>query len=1440
MEMIVQTSHDSCLPFKKRRIVEVLMDEANVKESEAFKIARSIERKMKSFDEEVISSAAIREEVNSQLRKRGMLDEARKHERVGIPVAEIKKTIGSHNTDNANVGRNPEAVHKYVADAALKQYALGCLPTDLARAHEKGDLHCHDLEFFPARPLNCLQQDLRQFIKYGLKVDGNGEHTSAAGPANNIETLVNHAGQVLMASQVFMSGGQSLPLMNVFMAPYVQGLDYERIKQAMQMLIFNLNMSYVSRGGQSLTYEAPLIIRDKNNTIRIVPIGEFVEKWDYKNCETLSLNRKTGQYEWQTITNAVKHKTASPLIKTTINDGRSVITTSDHSLFNFNERAEIVEVKPNEKLETILTAKQIPLWAEKPDNIQITEDEAFLIGICIGDGSLADNNGNPDSIMRIFLNKNETQTQKAIKEIVDTNSQWRQIKDSNAVKLTFAVKNPLLKKIGRGSNNKKIPDELLSGDKETVLSILDGLICSDGNINRNRIEFNTTSEQLANQIQFLLLRLGLEYNIKTKDGDSNFKRNYPVFVIQVSASSSQKLQVLEDKKRPGLSEGISQQRHDYSIIQPALNRPKRLPDGGIWEYRGQFTKANRLKYNGLEANSKHYSSVWNKVKNSLPMVVKEQSLAEREEFVYDISVEENENFVLANGIVAHNTVFSSVNLEFGVPEFLQNETAWGPGGKKAGVYGDYFDESEILRHAFTEVLLEGDSMGKPHLFPNTIYTLRDETFKTENEEALQQVHELAAKYSTPYFANTIPDWTGGHSNVMGCFSGDTKIPLFINGEFQFKSFKDISDYCFENHSFKTQGDSIYFELDDLEVYSWNKQINDSSKIERKNVSKVIINPPSDLVEIKTTRGISFKVTRDHPLFKVSMSKPTPAEDLQIGDRIYVSRANLVDYHEPGDNLSKFFGFLMGDGNVNYNKIQFKLKKTDKVKYLVSILDDLSINYTCYQKEDGFYIIRCENEWDISKQIPNQIYSNSSTMLGFIEGLLNSDGYVTTRRSGWTAKSGSTVIEYISTNKEFAECFSLISNLLGLAPTIKEVSPSNSNWKKKYVVRIFGKNAETLLQNITLREGFDYQEVSNKSERISDIGIVSVKEINLIKNNSAVYDFEVEEHHTFLAGDYLLVSGNCRTRLNNNWGNSWDEATLRTGNLAYITLNLPRMVYKGGNFYENLEETLGLAERLLLIRREHALKCMGEFNLLAFLTQLAGDEPYYRIENSTLSFGFVGMHETLLAMGIEGGITSREGQKTAIGILRYINSYKDELVDETDYRWTVLQTPAESTAHRFAELDRKAYKDKAIVNGKEGSGYYTNSTHVPVDSKMNLLEKIRIEEQYHPLTSGGHITNLFIGEAHPGVESLSNLTKRVAKNTDTGFFTYSSAFSYCFACNQHMRGLQDACSNCGKTDSVEWYDRITGYIQAVGHKKDAAGGWNAGKQNELIDRKRFEI
>lgn len=317
---------------------------------------------------------------------------------------------------------------------------------------------------------------------------------------------------------------------------------------------------------------------------------------------------------------------------------------------------------------------------------------------------------------------------------------------------------------------------------------------------------------------------------------------------------------------------------------------------------------------------------------------------------------------------------------------------------------------------------------------------------------------------------------------------------------------------------------------------------------------------------------------------------------------------------------------------------------------------------------------------------------------------------------------------------------------------------------------------------------------------------------------------------------------CRTSLGSTWTGDWDKDCLRTGNLAYVTLNLPRLAYKSENdsvFYQKLDKALSIATDVLLIRREEGLKCLNEYKLLSFLTQPDADgTPYYRVENATLSFGFVGLNEMLKAMGYEGGIVNPDGQEKAAQILEYINNYAKTLTNDTGYRWTVIATPAESTAHRFATIDKERYPE-AIVNGEKGEYYYTNSSHVPVASEVLLPKRIEIESKFHPLTSGGNIFHAWLGESKSNAESLMSLTKKIMEKTEIGFWAYSGAFSFCFNCETLMSGLKEECFAC-KSDDVEMYDRITGYTQAIGTRKGAQGGWNDGKKGELKDRYRYEV
>lgn len=578
---------------------------------------------------------------------------------LGPNVKDIEHLVQHGSRDNANIQYNPESIHKYVADASMKQYALiKMFPARVAESHLNGYIHVHDAEYAFDRPLNCLQHDLRFFICNGLKVDGNGLSTSVAGPAKNLETLINHAGQMMGSGQTNMSGGQGISFFNIFLAPYVEGLNYERIKQAMQAFIFNANMSYISRGSQP--------------------------------------------------------------------------------------------------------------------------------------------------------------------------------------------------------------------------------------------------------------------------------------------------------------------------------------------------------------------------------------------------------------------VFSTVGLEFDVPVWLQDKPAYGPNGISKGTYADYHEEAQTILKAYTEVMLEGDYFGKPHLFPNSVYYLRDSSF--DYPELIESVHNLSAKFSIPYFAKELD----GPKTVMGC----------------------------------------------------------------------------------------------------------------------------------------------------------------------------------------------------------------------------------------------------------------------------------------------------------------------------------------------------------------------RTVLNTNWTNDPEQDILRTGNLAYISLNLPRYALKN-NFWDELDLALDIATEALIIRRAHAEKLL-KGGLMKFLTQKGADgDEYYRIDNSTLSFGVVGLSDALRVLtGMD--ICNNKSRKLGHQIMRYINDYAKQLTEETGFRWTVLQTPAEATAGKFAREDRRRFGNRAPVHGERGGYYYTNSTHVDVDSPILLPERVRTEHNFHNETNGGHIMHLWLGESYSDPKALESLTRKIYKNSNAGFWTYTTAFSVCTKENKMLKGIHEQCE-CGAP--VEVYDRITGYLQRV-------SGYNNAKQSEFKDRKRY--
>ncbi|RZN64872.1 MAG: anaerobic ribonucleoside-triphosphate reductase [Candidatus Methanoliparum thermophilum] len=295
----VRTTDGHILKWDRTNIVDQLVRETKLAEEfygiepcskeEAEEIAIEAEKRIKKMQLKFLSGPLIREIVNIILLERGRAEWRNVLTRVGMPVYdahEIDYGNGFEARENANLQNNAETSHKKKADKICKEQYLLSIPQELADLHLSGNIHIHDLEYFGTRAF-CQDWDLRYFLYYGLMPDGVGTKSSVAGPAKRPEVAVLHAVKALGSAQTNFAGGQGFYNFLTFLAPYFENLEYDEIKQLMQMFTYEMTQMMVARGGQivfssvQLTPGVPKIWRD----VDVVYKGKIWHDKKYKNFE---------------------------------------------------------------------------------------------------------------------------------------------------------------------------------------------------------------------------------------------------------------------------------------------------------------------------------------------------------------------------------------------------------------------------------------------------------------------------------------------------------------------------------------------------------------------------------------------------------------------------------------------------------------------------------------------------------------------------------------------------------------------------------------------------------------------------------------------------------------------------------------------------------------------------------------------------------------------------------------------------------------------------------------------------------------------------------------------------------------------------------------------------------------------------------------------------
>ncbi|MDR2492727.1 MAG: anaerobic ribonucleoside triphosphate reductase [Coriobacteriales bacterium] len=320
---------------------------------------------------------------------------------------------------------------------------------------------------------------------------------------------------------------------------------------------------------------------------------------------------------------------------------------------------------------------------------------------------------------------------------------------------------------------------------------------------------------------------------------------------------------------------------------------------------------------------------------------------------------------------------------------------------------------------------------------------------------------------------------------------------------------------------------------------------------------------------------------------------------------------------------------------------------------------------------------------------------------------------------------------------------------------------------------------------------------------------------------------------------------CRTRVIGNTYDKSKEITPGRGNLSFTSINLPRLAIRAKGdkvlFFELLDRNIDLVCQQLLDR--FAIQSKKRVYNMPFLMgqgvwtgseELAWDDEVGEVlKNGTLSIGFIGLAETLVALIGEHHGQSEKAQNLGLDIVGHMRARLDERARKEGLNYSLLATPAEGLSGRFVRIDRERF---GVIEGITDRDYYTNSFHVPVYYDINAFKKIEVEAPYHALTNAGHISYVELdGDPSENLEAFEAIIRHM-RESGVGYGSVNHPVDRDPVCGYNGI-IGDRCPKCGRTEGdtpFERIRRITGYLVGTLDR------FNDGKRAEESERVKHGI
>ena len=340
------------------------------------------------------------------------------------------------------------------------------------------------------------------------------------------------------------------------------------------------------------------------------------------------------------------------------------------------------------------------------------------------------------------------------------------------------------------------------------------------------------------------------------------------------------------------------------------------------------------------------------------------------------------------------------------------------------------------------------------------------------------------------------------------------------------------------------------------------------------------------------------------------------------------------------------------------------------------------------------------------------------------------------------------------------------------------------------------------------------------------------------------------------GDYHteIATMGCRTRVFGSIFPESDGIVTGRGNCSFTTINLVRLGIKHGialgerkeadwsGFYKDLDSLMDIVKDQLIERydfqaNQHVRNfpfLMGQGNWFGSEKLGMNDKLREVIKHGTLSIGFIGLAETLVAMTGKHHGESEECQELGLDIITHMRERCDMYMKKYHMNFSLLATPAEGLAGRFTKIDRREY---GVIDSVTDRDFYTNSFHVPVYYPISAFDKIKKEAPYHALCNAGHISYIELdGDPSDNIEAFEAVIRQM-HDAGIGYGSVNHPVDRDPICGFAGIIKGERCPSCGRLEDDVLFERlrrITGYL--VGSLER----WNDGKKAEESSRVKHSV